>query len=612
MNNIPHRGLLLYIHKQLSSHSLDTIDLPNIQVQTVCVTLDQSRLILHNVYIPPELTIADYPALQLTTLMSHHVSVILAGDLNSHHPTWLGRRHHSGTTLVAMATTLNCTIVVPQEPTFVHRDSILDLVITKGLLQHDIRVLREGLSDHWPVLFSTTIVAPSRLPSVARHLSRPRQQALRTTLETIPVPVLPLATSDDINLAVSTLTNIILTSVPALPATTGPRPRQLPWAVRVTLRYYRLLQRRYRLYPGVRLREALQQQRTLYLTLVQEWTARSLCRASQTTSLQRLVNGPKNARPHPLSYPLVMPQHTITDLDEKLETLGHHFQQQFTAFTPAPPLPPAAADIPHLVEEMVTVAEVTSILKQLNPSAAPGIDLLTTSHLLALPEDWLHWVMVIINQCLTVGYFPDIWKTGRLVTIPKQGVAPNDIAAHRPLMISSTLGKILEHAILRKLKTRLGHLIPPWQFGFRDHSSTMLPILGVMAALRRHRGSVNWCIAVFLDFIKAYDKVWHPQLLLKLRPAGTQLHKILTSYLSDRVFRVTYEDRLSCPRPVTAGVPQGGILSPFLFALYLADLPTIPTTDIWGYADDVALTPHSVCSDCWMPFTAGRFSTTWL
>lgn len=164
-NNIQHRGLLLYIDNRLPVQYLDTVDLPTIQSQSVYITLPHTKVILHNVYIPPDLTVVDYPAFQLATLLSHHSATILTGDLNSHHPTWMGRRHNSGNTLVAISHSLNCTIVAPREPTFVHHDTVLDLVITKGILQHNIQVLREGLSDHWPVLLSTDIVLPVRKPT---------------------------------------------------------------------------------------------------------------------------------------------------------------------------------------------------------------------------------------------------------------------------------------------------------------------------------------------------------------------------------------------------------------------------------------------------------------
>ena len=105
--------------------------------------------------------------------------------------------------------------------------------------------------------------------------------------------------------------------------------------------------------------------------------------------------------------------------------------------------------------------------------------------------------------------------------------------------------------------------------------------------------------AVALDISKAFDRVWHAGLLHKLKPYGIsgQLFGLISSFLNNRQLQVVLEGKSSQEYPVNAGVPQGSILGPALFLLYINDLPDDVICDIVIYADDT--TRYSKASDLW-------------
>ena len=243
----------------------------------------------------------------------------------------------------------------------------------------------------------------------------------------------------------------------------------------------------------------------------------------------------------------------------------------------------------------VTVHELKTHFRRTRNNKAPGLDRITNFVLKKLPRRALGHLAKVYNACIRLGYFPQNWKTALILVFPKAGKDLTRAASYRPISLLSTLSKALEVMILNRLKPiiRDRKLIRDDQFGFRDQHSTQHQVIRLTEYITRNYNWKQNTGAVLLDVEKAFDSVWTNGLLRKLLemeiPKG--LIHILASYLNDRSFRVKVDDVISEPRPIRAGVPQGSILGPVLFTLYINDMPTpeYPNLEMGIYADDTII-----------------------
>ncbi|GBP16123.1 RNA-directed DNA polymerase from mobile element jockey [Eumeta japonica] len=121
------------------------------------------------------------------------------------------------------------------------------------------------------------------------------------------------------------------------------------------------------------------------------------------------------------------------------------------------------------------------------------------------------------------------------------------------------------------------------QYGFREGHSTTLQLIRVLHHLASERNCERYTVAVLLEMVKAFDRVWHDGLIYKLLDTSLPpvLIKVVANFLQRRSFCVAVDDVLSAPRPIRAGVPQGSCLSPEQYAVYADDIPTL-----YGHLDD--------------------------
>jgi len=176
------------------------------------------------------------------------------------------------------------------------------------------------------------------------------------------------------------------------------------------------------------------------------------------------------------------------------------------------------------------------------------------------------------------------------------GKDPKDVKSYRPISLSPIIAKLLEKLILRRIDPDFttSDWIPRHQFGFRQAHSTIQRCHRITHTILKVINNKEYLTSVFLDVSQAFDRVWHPGLLYKVKNRLSTFFPLLKSYLSNRQFRTRIKGEVSTLFPINSGVRQGSVLGPKLYLLFTSDRPQAPNVMIGTFADDpVILTYHT-------------------
>ena len=236
--------------------------------------------------------------------------------------------------------------------------------------------------------------------------------------------------------------------------------------------------------------------------------------------------------------------------------------------------------------------DIAKIIQNLDPNKAHGHDNISIRMLKICGSSIYKPLEMIFKQCTETGVFPSEWKKANIVPIHKKG-DKQTLENYRPVSLLPICGKILERLMFNEMFNFFieNKLISSNQSGFKPGDSCINQLLSITHEIYESFDVGLEVRSVFLDISKAFDKVWHDGIIYKLTQNGISgnLLNLLEDFLKERKQRVVLNGQVSTWKNINAGVPQGSILGPLLFLIYINDLTEGLTTNVKLFADDTSL-----------------------
>ena len=276
----------------------------------------------------------------------------------------------------------------------------------------------------------------------------------------------------------------------------------------------------------------------------------------------------------------------------KADILNQYFSSVFSSHDQHLPPDMDPSPYPSLLNIEITCEGIKKLLDDVDPSKSHGPDEVPGRLLKLLSAEVSPCLKLVFSASLHQGILPRAWKQAIVTPLFKKGDRTNP-SNYRPISLTCICCKTLEHILHTNIMSHFSNysILSDTQFGFRKNYSAELQLIKVSHDLAYSLNNKGQTDVILLDFSKAFDKVPHHLLLLKLQHYGIQGNILswISDFLSERTQRVVCGGCTSKPTNVTSGVPQGSVLGPLLFLTYINDISVNLSSSCRLFADDCIL-----------------------